>query len=162
MPDIVSHLASGYLIRNFQNKSKIFQRAFPLILFGLVLPDLFSRPYWIIGPGFFFTSHYFHTPFACFFQTLAITSFFAPVHRKLAFRALTFGWVLHQGFDLLQRSLDPGYYYIFWPLLNQPFRIGLFWAGNWPYVAIFTVLFAGLASKGFRFSIRSLIKKTMQ
>mgnify|MGYP001246578268 CR=1 FL=1 len=113
MPDIISHLASGYLVRNIQVKWKTFHYAFPLILLGLVLPDLFSRPYWVIGPGFFFTSHYFHTPFACFLQTLAIASLFAPGHRRMAFRAITIGWILHQSFDLLQRSLDPGYYYIF-------------------------------------------------
>ena len=156
MPDIISHLASGYIVRNFRFKWETLQRSFPLVLFGLVLPDLLSRPYWIIGPGYFFTAHYFHTPFACFLQTLVLSCFFAPGHRNMAFRAITLGWVFHQSFDLFQRSLDPDYYYLFWPLLTRPFRIGLFWAGNWPYVAGATVLFAVITSQWFRRWIKNL------
>ena len=104
MPDIIGHLASGYLLRNLQLTRETLRHAFPLVLFGLILPDLLSRPYWIIGPGYFFTAHYFHTPFACFLQTLVLSCFFAPGHRKMAFRAITLGWVFHQSFDRESRT----------------------------------------------------------
>lgn len=157
MPDIIGHLASGYLLRNLQLTRETLRHAFPLVLFGLILPDLLSRAPLIMGPRFFFTAQYFHTPFACFLQTLVFSTLFAPSHRRIAFRAITLGWVLHQSFDLLQGSLGPGFYYILWPLWDQPFQIGLFWAGNWPYVAGVTILLAWLSSKKVRLSTQKLI-----
>lgn len=142
MPDLVSHAASGFILRNFFPRRQSCKKAFTLVLLGLMLPDLFSRTWWILGPGFSHTAHYFHTPFACFLQTFVIACCFVPGQRTLAFRAVTTGWVLHQTFDLFQGSLNNGFYYLFWPFYNQPVSFGLFWVGHWPYVAALTILAA--------------------
>lgn len=155
MPDLVSHAASGFIFRNFFPDWPSCKKAFPLALLGVLLPDLLARPAVFLGPGFYYTFQYFHTPFACLLQAFIISCFFVSGQRVLVFRAVTLGWVLHQGFDLFQDSISPGYYYLFWPFYNQPMSLGLFWAGYWPWVTVATVLAALFTRKRFIAQARS-------
>ena len=70
----------------------------------------------------------------------------------MVFMALTTGWILHQGLDVMQGILGPGYYFIFWPLSYDAYSLGVFPDSAWYYVAFLTTLMAVLTNK-------ALIKK---
>ena len=153
MPDLISHAASAYLFRNLIPRLRICQKQFfILVLLGVFLPDLISRGAMVLAPDFLFIAQYFHTPFACFFQTFVISCFFVKSQKATVFWALTTGWMLHQAFDIMQSVLGPGYYFILWPLSNQSVSFGLFPDSAWYCVAFLTTLAAFLTNK-------SLIKK---
>ena len=153
MPDLISHAASAYLFRNLTSKLKVCQQQFfVLVLLGVFLPDLIARGSAVLDREIFLAAQYFHTPFACFFQTVVISCFFVKSQKATVFWALTTGWMLHQAFDIMQSVLGPGYYFILWPLSNQPFSFGLFPDSAWYCVAFLTTLAAFLTNK-------SLIKK---
>ena len=143
MPDLVSHAASAFVFRNIFLKLKSCQgNYFLMVIFGVFLPDFVSRGCIVIIPEFFLVSQFFHTPFACFFQTLIISCLFVREQRLNVFTGITFGWILHQLFDAFQITVGPGNYYYFWPLFDQALSLNIFLAGNWMYVAIITTLVA--------------------
>tara|TARA_B100000686_G_C16685523_1_gene914535 strand:+ start:485 stop:976 length:492 start_codon:yes stop_codon:yes gene_type:complete len=148
MPDLISHAASAFILKNcFAQLSLLRRKYFTVVLFGVVMPDLISRSALIFSPQWFASAQFFHTPIACFFQTVIISGCFKANQRIMVFYALSLGWILHQVFDLLQTTLDPGNYYIFWPLYNNPVQLGIFWADEWRWAAIFTTIVAILTSK---------------
>jgi len=148
MPDLISHAASAFVFRNLAPKLRICQKQFfVLVLFGVFLPDFISRGAMVLLPKHFIVFQYFHTPFACFFQTLLISCFFIKSQKVSVFWALTTGWVLHQGFDIMQATLGPGYYFILWPLSHDAFNLEVFPDSAWYYVAVLTTLTALLTNK---------------
>ena len=156
MPDLISHAASAYVFRNLASGLRVYQKDFfVLVLLGVFLPDFIARGSAVLAREIFLTAQYFHTPFACFFQTLIISCFFVKSQKVTAFWALTTGWLLHQGFDLMQGILGPGYYFILWPLSYDAFSFGVFPDSAWYYVAFLTSLVAILTN-------RELIKKLKQ
>ena len=156
MPDLISHAASAYLFRNLTPKLRVCQKQFfILVLLGVFLPDIISRGAMVLlseESDFFLTSQYFHTPFACFFQTLIISCFFIRSQRVTVFLALTTGWLLHEVYDVMQGVLGPGYYFVLWPLSYDAFSFGVFPDSAWYYTAFLTTLMAILTNK-------ALIKK---
>jgi|TARA_B100000315_G_scaffold255116_1_gene297683 hypothetical protein len=153
MPDLISHAASAFVFRNLAPKLRICQKQFfVLVLLGVFLPDFISRGAMVLAPDNFLVFQYFHTPFACFFQTLIISSFFIKSQKVTVFSAITIGWVLHQAYDLMQGVLGPGYYFTLWPLSSRAFSFGIFPDSAWYYVAFLTTLMALLTNK-------TLIKK---
>ena len=148
MPDLISHAASAFVFRNFFLKLKICQGPyFLMVLFGVFLPDFFSRGSMVLIPEFFIVSQFFHTPLGCFLQTLFISCLFIREQRLRVFTAITYGWILHQIFDAFQITLGPGFYYYLWPLYDQPLSLNIFLAGNWMYVAIISTLIALLTQQ---------------
>jgi len=148
MPDLISHAASAFVFRNLTPKLRICQKQFfVLVLLGVFLPDFISRGTMILASDFLLVGQYFHTPFACFFQTLIISCFFIKSQKVTVFWALTTGWVLHQGFDIMQGTLGPGYYFILWPLSYDAVSLGVFPDSAWYYVAFLTTLTALLTNK---------------
>ena len=148
MPDLVSHAASAFVFRNIFIKLKSCQgNYFLMVLFGVFLPDFVSRGCIVIFPEFFHVSQFFHTPFACFFQTLIISCLFVREQRSMVFTGITFGWILHQLFDAFQITVGPGNYYYFWPIYDKPLSLEIFLASNWKYVAILTALAALLTDQ---------------
>ena len=145
MPDLVSHAASAFVFRNIFLKLKSCQEPyFPMVIFGVFLPDFFSRGSMVIIPEFFLVSQFFHTPLGCFFQTLIISCLFVREQRFMVFTAITLGWILHQLFDAFQITIGPGFYYYLWPFYDKALSLKIFLAGNWIYVAITTTLVAVL------------------
>ena len=110
------------------------------------MPDLIARSMVIFSNQMFLSAQFFHTPIACFFQSMAISCLFKKDQRAMVFYALTTGWLIHQAFDLLQLS-PIEYYYLFWPSSDQTISIGLFYVDLWPWVAAITVFIAWLTSK---------------
>ena len=153
MPDLISHAASAYLFRNLTLKLRVCQQPFfVLVLAGVFLPDLIARGSAVLDREIFLAAQYFHTPFACFFQSLIISCFFIQSQKVTVFLALTTGWMLHQGFDVMQGVLGPGYYFILWPLSYDAFSLEVFPDSAWYHVAFLTTLMAILTNK-------ALIKK---
>mgnify|MGYP004195461749 FL=1 len=158
MPDLISHAASAFVFRNLASKLRICQKQFfILILLGVFLPDLISRGAMVLAPKNFLVFQYFHTPFACFFQTLIISYFFIKSQRATVFLAITLGWILHQAYDVMQGVLGPGYYFILWPLSSQTFSFGIFPDSAWYYVAFLTTLTALLTNKALINKIKEKI-----
>ena len=142
MPDLISHTASAYILNNLWTKWGKHQIAFPMLLLGVFLPDILSRAAIFLGPEIYLTAQFFHTPLACFFQSTIISSCFIKDQQWLVLKALTLGWVLHQSFDLLQTSLDPLVYTVYWPFSARCVSIGPIWIGHWYYVAGITIFLA--------------------
>jgi len=150
MPDLISHMASAYIFRNLFAKLEIIRKPFfYMFVFGVFLPDFISRGALVVFPDFFFIVQYFHTPFACFFQTLIVSSFFVKEQRCRIFLAITLGWILHDVFDAAQILIGGGYYYFFWPVYSQSVTMNLFWPHDWPYVAISALTLAWLTTGSF-------------
>ena len=74
------------------------------------------------------------------------------------FLALTTGWLLHQGFDVMQGVLGPGYYFVLWPLSYDAFSFGVFPDSAWYHAAFLTTLMAILTNKAL---IKKIRKKTI-
>ncbi len=146
MPDLISHFSSAFLFRNFFSRFWFAKKPFVMLLFGVCLPDIASRGAFVLFPQLFFQAQYFHTPFACFFQSLTISCFFVRKQRYQVFKAVTIGWILHQMFDLLQKHVGPGNYYFFWPIYPDPLSLDLVWAQYWPLIALTTASIALLTS----------------
>jgi len=158
VPDLISHAASAYLFRNLTPKLRVCQKQFfILVLLGVFLPDLISRGAMVLAPDFLFIAQYFHTPFACFFQSLIISCFFIKSQKMMVFMALTTGWILHQGLDVMQGILGPGYYFIFWPLSYDAYSLAVFPDTAWYYVASLTTLIAILTNRALMKKIKEKI-----
>ncbi|QPJ63999.1 MAG: hypothetical protein G3M78_00685 [Candidatus Nitrohelix vancouverensis] len=143
MPDLISHAASLYVVKNCFVKSRVFSRSFfAMAMLGVFLPDIISRGVMKLFPAATMIAQYFHTPAACFFQALFISCLFVREQRYLVFWAITAGWVLHQVFDVFQHHLGPGLYFMLWPLYWEPIKIPLIQSTEWPLVAASTMTLA--------------------
>ena len=139
---MITHTTLAYFLTRPQ-RFKSFRIFFYL---GTILPDLLSRPWYIIFPKLYFYSIAIHTPvFMIVFSLLAI-EFFPPFQRKSVFIYLMSGILAHFALDLLQKHLVTGYYWFF-PFSWHSFEIGLFWPETavnliplWIIAVVFTEL----------------------
>ena len=106
MPDLMTHVLSGNLVRRPHRYRELF-------FVGLALPDLLGRmpmifhknSYWFISPG--------HTPIGVLLMAYAISFLFKPAIRTTVFKNLLLGASLHLFEDLLQRHITDAYYWFF-------------------------------------------------
>jgi hypothetical protein len=134
------------VFRNFLPNLRISRPPYIwMMICGVFLPDALARGILFFSQESFLTAQFFHTPFACFFQTLLISCLFVKEQRADVFNATTAGWILHQVFDLGEIALSPSYYYLFWPLSDRPVTLNLVLPEHWPYLAGGTVLIALLS-----------------
>jgi len=117
-----------------------------MVLLGVFLPDIVARGAMAVFPEYTMQAQFFHTPVACFFQTILISCLFIRRQRFQVFKAITLGWILHQSFDLIQTTLGYGFYFPLWPLYGQAIKFPLLEATDWPGIAAVTALMA-LASE---------------
>ncbi len=123
MPDLLSHMAAGYLLL-----AKIKSRAwFIVFLIGTCLPDLVTRPFYIIFPKLFWIVMPAHTPAGLFLLCLGLSGFFAARQRNRVFITLFAGCMLHLFLDLLQKHAHGGYVLLF-PFSWDIFEFGLFYS----------------------------------
>lgn len=121
MPDLITHSAAAY----FVTRSRFWQKFRTLFFLGTILPDLLSRPFYILFPKLFKLTTAMHTPIFVLLFCLLLAQLFKS-QRKQALSALLAGSGLHFGLDLLQRHLIGGYFWLF-PFSWRTFEIGLFW-----------------------------------
>ena len=95
-------------------------------MFGTVLPDLVTRPLYIVLPQLYWFIKPLHTPIGIVLVCLLLSGFFVKHHRNRVFIYLLAGSALHLMFDLLQRHMHGGYP-IFFPFSWAPWEFGVLW-----------------------------------
>lgn len=124
MPDLVTHVAAGYVVA-----LPFWKRTSARVLFflGTVLPDLATRPLNIFLPGAGRFTEPLHSPVGytvlCWF---AAQLFAERGLRKTAFWMLFAGGFLHFAMDALQKHVAGGYTWLF-PFSTVSYSWGLFW-----------------------------------
>jgi len=142
MPDLVSHYAVAHLVarRRWQPATSIF-------LFGTILPDLLTRPLYIIWPETYWLVMPLHTPVGIVIVSWMIAILFRAELRRQIFWVLVLGAFLHFALDALQRHLIAGYFWL-WPFSWWTTERGLFWPEESlilaPGLALLVVLMEGL------------------
>jgi membrane-bound metal-dependent hydrolase YbcI (DUF457 family) len=127
VPDLTTHLAGGYLLALPQWQRRRFRLFF---LLGSLLPDLLTRPFYVLFPGTFDAVAPFHTPVGYLFAVGLLVQLYEEVAlRRSAFRALLAGGALHFLLDAPQRHLYDGYRWLF-PFSDWSYSWGLYWPGD--------------------------------
>lgn len=121
MPDIATHVLAAYL---FKKASGINPLA--LFLLGTMLPDILSRPLYMLFPGLFWAVRPFHSIFVIALVCLLISYLFPEAARKSTLKVLFAGAMLHLFLDLLQKTIYGGYPWLF-PFSTYSPSLGLFW-----------------------------------
>lgn len=122
MPDLITHAAAAY----FVTRIGFWQKYRTLFYLGTILPDLMSRPFYILFPKLFKLTTAMHTPIFIMLFCLLLAQLFEPGQRKPVLFALLAGSGLHFVLDLFQRHLIGGYFWLF-PFSWRTFEIGWFW-----------------------------------
>ena len=123
MPDLATHLLSSRLLAK---ANPGWQAAMVPFLFGAVLPDLLTRPLYILFPSLFWLFFPLHAPLPLLFVCYATSMVMRWRPRQTAFIALYLGALLHIGVDLLQKSVTISYAPLF-PFSWATWKGGLFW-----------------------------------
>jgi hypothetical protein len=122
MPDLITHSAFSWLL----SRSPRFDRFRVIFYLGTVLPDIITRPIYILSPVLQPWTTAMHTPlFMTLFCFLA-AEFFVGTMRKPVRLWLLGGVWLHFFLDLFQRHIETGYLWFF-PFSWKSLEIGLFW-----------------------------------
>ncbi|MBN2357032.1 hypothetical protein JXO59_13025 [candidate division KSB1 bacterium] len=122
MPELVTHAFSAY----FLGYHRWFRPVRWIFYFAVLLPDLLSRPLYILRPQWVGYTVAVHTPIFAFGVCLLLAELFAASIRNRVRWALLSGCALHFLLDLFQRHLESGYIWLF-PFSWESFEIGLFW-----------------------------------
>lgn len=130
MPDLVTHVSIIHLIkRPFEIRSK--DRSAPslraLLYLGTILPDILTRPWYILFPDTHDWTFPFHTPFGMILCSGLIALFFETNLRKKAFVNLITGAGLHFFLDAFQQYITNSVFWLF-PFSWISFGLGLLWA----------------------------------
>jgi hypothetical protein len=154
MPDLITHLASGYVLA-----LPFWKRTQCRILFfvGTVLPDLATRPLNILVPSSGRFTEPLHTPLGYAFLCWLLAQLFDTRRaRNDAFYALLGGGCLHFLLDALQRHVAGGYIWLF-PFSTASYSWGLFWPDEcmrwmpvWAIVTVVIEITARRRSRGTR------------
>lgn len=122
MPDLSTHLALTHVV---SRPVRLGSTRLPLYV-GALLPDLLTRPFYILFPPAYFVVYTLHTPVATALAALLMAEFFAPELRSRVRTGLLLGSAFHFALDLLQKQMGTGYYWFF-PVSWKSFSLGLFW-----------------------------------
>jgi hypothetical protein len=122
MPDLITHSAFSYMV----SRSSRFDRFRILFYVGTVLPDVLSRPIYIINPFWYPYSVAVHTPvFLTLFSFLFAELFQQELRRPVRLYLIA-GVYVHLLLDFFQRHIEAGYLWFF-PFSWSSFEVGLFW-----------------------------------
>jgi len=135
MPDLITHVAVSHLIkRPFELKSaEKSATAFRIIFyFGTVLPDILTRPFYILFPAIYNWVIFFHTPAGTILASAFVALFFETTIRKKVFINLVTGAGLHLFMDALQKQISGNNFWLF-PFSWKDFGFGIAWPGEIMY-----------------------------
>lgn len=136
MPDIATHVLAAYLVKKVAGIGPL-----PLFLLGAILPDILSRPLYIMFPGLFWAVRPFHSIIVIALLCLFLSHLFHQDRRKQAFKVLLAGALFHLFLDFLQKTLYSNYLWLF-PFSTYSPNLGLFW----PEESLLALPFLGLIS----------------
>lgn len=147
MPDLITHLAFSHLLlrlSGFVKKFKIRISSGIFFYLGVFLPDLLTRPFYILIPGPVYAyTQALHTPVGSLVAICLITLLVEDRWRKSAFLGLTIGTATHFFLDAFQKQLIGNNFWLFPFSWKNCTIYPLFWAGDiidWLPVTIGTVL----------------------
>jgi hypothetical protein len=122
MPDLITHTAMVYvLVRPWWRQSVRV-----LFYIGALLPDVLSRPFYILWPALSPFTVALHTPIFVLLFVLFIAQWFTAPLRPLVRATLLSGCALHFLLDIFQKHIDGGYLLLF-PFSWRFTDFGLFW-----------------------------------
>ena len=122
MPDLITHFASAYFV---SRTSRFARYRIPFYL-GVLLPDLTTRPIYIIFPPASRVVYSMHTPIFVYLFCLLIAEFFDKSIRAYVRIGLILGSTLHFGLDIFQKHLITSYYWLY-PFSWVSTDIGFWW-----------------------------------
>jgi hypothetical protein len=122
MPDLVTHTTIAYLLSN----NARFTRYRAFFYLGTILPDIITRPIYIIKPELYGYTTGMHTPVYVFVLILLFAELFRKEYSRFVRLYMVSGALLHFFLDALQRHLVGGYYWFF-PFSFKTYNWGLFW-----------------------------------
>ena len=124
MPDLATHMAVGYLASTA--RPRLSEAGLALFLFGSILPDLATRPFYQFFPRLYWLFAPLHTPIGILLLCALLTTLLGTKRRRAGFWALLGGAMLHLGVDSLQdRVVDV--YGILFPFAWRDLYLPLFW-----------------------------------
>lgn len=144
MPDLVTHVALGHILRRpYEALRPDPDDASKRLLFylGIILPDVLSRPLYILFPGVHDWVVAFHTPAGLLAASGLLASRFEKPFRGVVFRFLAGGGLFHFLTDCFQKQVTGNNFWLF-PFSYHNFGYGLFWAGE---AMTFAPVWVGLA-----------------
>ena len=130
MPDLITHMALSHLIRRPFDVKKADRPAAPfryMFYFGAILPDILTRPWYIIFPATHDWTVVFHTPFGMILTCALVSLLFESTLRKRIFINLFAGSFGHFLLDALQKKFT-GNDYWFFPVSWKSVGYGLAYA----------------------------------
>jgi len=132
MPDLITHVAISHLVRRPYELTRRNRDMMPfrsLFYLGTILPDILTRPFYILFPATYNWTFPFHTFLGIVLTILLISQFFDTSIRKRAFLNLTGGMGLHFLADGLQVQLHGNNFWLF-PFSWKNFSYGIATAGQ--------------------------------
>lgn len=132
MPDLITHVAISHLVRRpFELKGSSSDKNSLRILFylGTILPDILSRPFYILFPATRDWVILYHQPIGLILVSSLLALIFDPAIRKRAWINLTAGGILHFILDSLQKQIISGVAWL-WPFSWRVYGYGLMEAGD--------------------------------
>jgi hypothetical protein len=128
MPDLLTHSAAAYLTtRHWFGRPGIPRATAILFIVGTMLPDVLSRPFYILFPALHWWVMPLHTPAGMLIVCWVITGFFQAAERWRVFIALISGVLLHFVLDAPQKHIAAGYFWLF-PFSWKTYEWGLWWS----------------------------------
>ena len=132
MPDLITHVTLSHVLRrlfDLANGQKPVNHFRILFYIGTVLPDVLTRPFYIILPINIDWTVALHTPLGALLSCSIFALLFEVKIRKIAFLNLTGGAGIHFLLDSLQKQVSGDNFWLF-PLSYKDFSFGLMWAGD--------------------------------
>ena len=123
MPDLATHVLATHLVSRARPGWRMFYA--PLLL-GTILPDLLTRPLYMLFPAAFWFVFPLHTPLVLALVCYVLSFLFEERLRVKVFMAMYTGVLFHIGLDLLQKSVTRAYAPLF-PFSWARWSAGLFW-----------------------------------
>jgi hypothetical protein len=143
MPDLITHLTVSHLMRrpfDFRQIGKSSWAFRTIFYLGAVLPDIFTRPMYILLPVTQDWIFFIHTPFGALVLCGLITFLFEASLRKRIFLNLISGSAIHFLLDASQIQLY-GSYYWFFPFSWKTIQTGFTDADNIiPWIPVWILL----------------------
>ncbi len=133
MPDLITHLTLSHLLIRSHELIRKPAAALPFrILFysGILLPDILTRPWYILFPGTYRWTVALHTPLGSILFCAAAAMLFESPIRKRAFLYLAAGSAAHFVLDALQKQVIYNNYWFF-PVSWKPVGWGIAGAGTY-------------------------------
>jgi hypothetical protein len=145
MPDLLTHSLAAYLATRCWFWHRWRPRSWAIIFVaGTMLPDLLSRPFYILFPLSYWWAMPLHTPVGITLVGWLITGLFPANERRVVFTSLFAGAMLHFLLDAPQKHIAAGYFWLF-PFSWTTYEWGLWWPEESLRVlpaAVFIVVFA--------------------